>query len=373
MSSEEDFSLVDSQLSDDTLEGVQNLISNQKKIYDLLLEEQKDLIHSRDDRREMTKQFKRRTEKMTLDFQKDELSYRDQLTLEKAKVDQLKQEEGDLMRQIRQVQAAIKEEGVQNDYLREQADVIKAMPDKKLVFRGATAEADDWEMFEMRSEVIYPMEGGTALITFEEEDVAQNILDMKTHHVDLGGDCRITVESRAVELMLPSAAEINSSVCPNRILVSNLPKMDEEILKNKLEIHFSKSKHKGGEVDECEYLPDSGAVVVTFVEDNIAKGLTECEFHDVRMDKKTSHRVKVTPFLNGKITDLQTRMTTCPRTVLLTGIPHVMDRETLQDLLEIHFQKNGNGGGEIEAMLYNPLGQSTSAVFRSVSPDSQRE
>lgn len=31
----------------------------------------------------MTKQFKRRTEKMTLDFQKDELSYRDQLTLEK--------------------------------------------------------------------------------------------------------------------------------------------------------------------------------------------------------------------------------------------------------------------------------------------------
>lgn len=44
------------------------------------------------------------------------------------------------------------------------------MPDKKLVFRGATAEADDWEMFEMRSEVIYPMEGGTALITFEEED-----------------------------------------------------------------------------------------------------------------------------------------------------------------------------------------------------------
>lgn len=39
------------------------------------------------------------------------------------KVDQMKQEESDLMRQIQQVQDAIKEEGDQNDYLREQADV----------------------------------------------------------------------------------------------------------------------------------------------------------------------------------------------------------------------------------------------------------
>ncbi|RVE69936.1 hypothetical protein OJAV_G00082650 [Oryzias javanicus] len=373
MSSEEDFSLVDPRLSEDTFEGVQNAIINQKKIHDQLLEEQKDLTNSRDDRREMTKQFRQRTEKHTLDLKKDELSYRDQLAQEKKKVDQMKQEESDLLRQIQQVQDAIKEEGDQNDYLREQADVIKAMPDKKLVFKGTTAKGNDWGMFEMGSEVIYPMEGGTALITFEEEDVAQNILDIKTHHVNLGEDCSIAVESGAVQLMLPSVVEIDSSVCPNRILVSNLPKMDEETLKNKLEIHFSKSKHKGGEVEECEYLPDSGTVVITFVEDNIAKCLTETEFHDVKMDRKTSHKVRVTPFLNGKITNLQTRMSKCPRTVLLTGIPLVMERETLQDLLEIHFQKTNNGGGEIEAIVYNPLDQSTAAVFRSVSPDAQEE
>ena len=56
-------------------------------------------------------------------------------------------------------------------------------------------------------------------------------------------------------------------------------------------------------------------------------------------------------------------MTMSLRTVLLTGIPDVMEQETMQDLLEIHFQKNGNGGGEIEAFLYNPLGQQASAVF----------
>lgn len=61
-------------------------------------------------------------------------------------------------------------------------------------------------------------------------------------------------------------------------------------------------------------------------------------------------------------------MLECPRTVLLAGIPTVMEADTLQDLLEIHFQKNSNGGGEIEAFLYNPLGQHTSALFEGASP-----
>lgn len=69
----------------------------------------------------------------------------------------------------------------------------------------------------------------------------------------------------------------------------------------------------------------------------------------------------------------QTKMTQCPRVVMLTGIPDIMERETLQDLLEIHFQKNTNGGGEIEAFLYNPLGEHTSAVFGGVTPDSEDE
>lgn len=56
-------------------------------------------------------------------------------------------------------------------------------------------------------------------------------------------------------------------------------------------------------------------------------------------------------------------MVVCPRTVLLTGIPDVMEQETLQDLLEIHFQKSTNGGGEIDACAYNPVGHQTSAVF----------
>lgn len=60
-------------------------------------------------------------------------------------------------------------------------------------------------------------------------------------------------------------------------------------------------------------------------------------------------------------------MPMCPRTVLLKGIPDVMEREVLQELLEIHFQKESNGGGEIEALLYNPLGQNITALFEGMS------
>lgn len=63
----------------------------------------------------------------------------------------------------------------------------------------------------------------------------------------------------------------------------------------------------------------------------------------------------------------QTEMAVCPRTVLLSGIPDVMEWETLQDVLEIHFQKSSNGGGEIQAVLYNPLGQNATALFDGAS------
>ena len=60
----------------------------------------------------------------------------------------------------------------------------------------------------------------------------------------------------------------------------------------------------------------------------------------------------------------QTKALTCPRTVLLTGIPGVMEADCLQDMLEIFFQKGSNGGGEISNSLYNPPGQTAMALFQ---------
>uniref|UniRef100_A0A3P8TSR0 Interferon-induced protein 35 n=2 Tax=Amphiprion percula TaxID=161767 RepID=A0A3P8TSR0_AMPPE len=367
MSSDEDFSLVDDpQMSENTLEGVKAAISCYKKKHELLLEEHKELAAARDDRRDMAKQFKQRTDKLIQATKDDQRSHNDQLANEQMKLDQLKLENDELMKELQKVEAALKDQKAENKHLRQQTDVFGAVPEKKVVFTGLTANADDTEKFEMKPHIVYPMEGGTALVTFEEESVAKTILTMKEHKVDLGGECSITVEAKQVHLMLPKLVEIDTDVCPHRILISSLPKMDTEMLLNKLEIHFSKSKHGGGEVDECEMMPDSGNVVLTFVDQNFAKGLTETEYHEVKL-LQTKHKVRVTPFLNGKITNLETKMTACLRTVLLTGIPAVMEQETLQDLLEIHFQKNGNGGGEIEAFLYNPVGQQASALFGGIS------
>lgn len=58
----------------------------------------------------------------------------------------------------------------------------------------------------------------------------------------------------------------------------------------------------------------------------------------------------------------------CLRTVLLTGIPDIMDKDNLQDNLEIHFQKSANGGGEVEGIIYNPPGHTTLALFDEDCP-----
>ncbi|XP_038151138.1 interferon-induced protein 35 [Cyprinodon tularosa] len=372
MSSDEDFSLVvTSGPNEDTIEGVQALIKEYQKKYSEILQEEKELKTSISQNQDMTKKFKERTQKLTKTLTLEEASYKEQFENEKARLAALKEEEGQLKEELQRFQNEIEEEDSRNSHLMDRADVFAKMPEKKFVFYGKTGNANDKEDFEMKPQITYPMEEGTALLTFEEEDVAMKILDMGKHKVDLGGECSITVEAQPVHLMMPSRVEIDTEICPQRVLVSNLPKMDTEALQNKLEIHFSKSKNGGGEVETCEFLPDSGTVVITFVEKNIAERLTQTEHHEVKLAKK--HKVRVTPFINGKITRLETKTCMCPRTVLLTGIPDIMEQETLQDMLEIHFQKNGNGGGEIEAFLYNPVGQQTLALFGSTSSADEEE
>uniref|UniRef100_A0A8C4I210 Interferon-induced protein 35 n=1 Tax=Dicentrarchus labrax TaxID=13489 RepID=A0A8C4I210_DICLA len=345
-----------------TLEEIEASIANYKKQYELLLQEQKDLVATRDDQQEMVQKFRKRIDKLTQSEEEDQNTYKENIEKETAKLNLLSQEEPELMKEIDKVKAILEGEEAQNRHLKQQTEVFTAVPERKVVFMGSTGKACDTQTFEMEPSIVYPMEEGTALITFEEEVVAGKILELKKHKVDLGGECSITVEARPVQLMMPRLVEIDSEVCPQRILISNLPKMDSDTLLSKLEIHFSKSRNGGGEVEDCEMMFDSWTVVVTFVGNSIAKRLTDTEYHEVELQKKKKYKVRVTPFLNGNITNLQTKMSVCPRTVLLTGIPEVMEQETLQDLLEIHFQKSANGGGEIEAFLYNPLGQQSTLI-----------
>ncbi|KAL0993325.1 hypothetical protein UPYG_G00106140 [Umbra pygmaea] len=370
MSVDEDFSLVmEDNESQTSMEGILSAIQKIKVQHSQLLKEQQDLSKARDDQVELAEKFRQRTDKWKRTLEEDEIIQVRDVASERKELAHLADEQSRIKMEIQRTLEELKHEEHSTQSLKQQTDVsTAAVPEKKVVFTGATADGEI-QNFAVKPRIVYPMEDGTALITFEEEIVVQKILSLREHKVDLGSDVVITLEAKPIQLLMPGQIEMDTHVCPRRILVSDLPKkLPEDRLLDKLEIHFAKRKNGGGEVDESDMLHDSGNVVITFAENNVAKGLTDKLYHDVEFDKVKKHRVKVTPFLNGEITNFQTRLSQCGRTVLLTGIPDIMEQENLQDLLEIHFQKTSTGGGEIDAFLYNPVGQRTMALFEEDCP-----
>ncbi|XP_051745699.1 interferon-induced protein 35 [Ctenopharyngodon idella] len=366
--STEDFSLV---VDGESLDSKQKEIQNCKKKYDALLAEQKLLREGIDMNKNFAKEFKQRAEKRKVSVEEENKKYTTAIQKEKERCRNKLEEQNKLEKEIMKIREELQSLDYKNSSLKKQTEISTAVPERRVVFRGKTKEGAHAVSFDVKSRIVYPMEGGTALITFEEEDVAQKILSQKEHKVELG-ECTITVQAKPIQFLVPEYVEMETQVCPRRILVSNLPKEEpEDRVLDKLDIHFSRTRNGGGEVEETDMLHDSGTVVITFVDDNIAKRLSDKQDHEVDFGKK-KYKVKVTPFLNGEISQMMICNSECMHTVLLTGIPDIMDKDNLQDNLEIHFQKTTNGGGEVESIIYNPLDHTTLALFEEDSPkDSQ--
>ncbi|XP_051570759.1 interferon-induced 35 kDa protein homolog [Myxocyprinus asiaticus] len=365
MSSEEDFSLVTDGKA--CLEDIIKEINKYKTQHEAILKEQKIIIDAIDNSKNIAKEFKQCTLERKMSFEEDSKRHTEKLKKEKDKKSTVQKEQNRLRMEILKMKEELESLERKNNSLKQQTEISTAVPEKKVVFHGEKAQGAHALSFDVNPHIVYPMEGGTALITFEEEEVAQNILSLKDHQVQLG-ECTINVVAKPIQFLVPRYVEIDTQVCPCRILITNLPKKEsEDRLLDKLEIYFSKKKNGGGEVVDIEMLHDSGTVVITFLNNDIAKGLTDKQDHEVEIEK-IKHKVKVTPFLNGKISRLQTCDSVCQRTVQLTGIPAIMDPESLQDHLEIHFQKTTNGGGEVDSIIYNPLGDSTLALFEEDPP-----
>ncbi|NWU67036.1 IN35 protein, partial [Pterocles burchelli] len=247
-----------------------------------------------------------------------------------------------------------------------------ALPEKKMVFKGLVTNKEDANKLMLTPMVRYPLLGGSALITFEKAEVAQRIIEMKEHLVELScGEeleeferCRMRVQAAPVDILLPSALEISLARSSRSILVSDLPSLGipEEALLDKLELFFSKTKNGGGEVESREFLDDSGQVVLTFAQDGVAEPLI-ARGHIQVLIGKGKYELKISPCMSGDITNLQLQPSRCPRTVLLSGIPDVLGEETMRDTLEIHFQKSSQGGGEVDTLAYVPAGRQGVAVF----------
>ncbi|KAM4884430.1 interferon-induced 35 kDa protein [Sylvia borin] len=283
---------------------------------------------------------------------------------------------------------AIKEE---NNKLRQQKQVLKnkleelkkrvlwndpvmmqsALPEKKMIFKGLTVNKENMNNLMLTPLIHYPLPGGSALITFEEAKVAQRIIEMREHTVELScgeleelDQCRVRVQAVPMDILLPSALEVRLTPRSRSILVSELPRLDisKEALLDKLELFFSKTKNGGSEVENREFLEDSDQVVLTFTEDGVAEPLIERGHIQVPIGKE-KYKIKISPCMSGDISNLQLQPSRCPRTVLLLGIPDVLSEESMQDALEIHFQKGSRGGGEVDALAYVPEGRTGVAVF----------
>ncbi|NXW53851.1 IN35 protein, partial [Eurystomus gularis] len=247
-----------------------------------------------------------------------------------------------------------------------------ALPEKKVVFKGLVTNKEDMNKVMLIPLIRYPLLGGSALITFEKAEVAQRIIEMKEHMVELSygeeleglDQCRVRVQAAPVDILLPSALEIGLTQSRRSILVSALPSPDipEEVLLDKLELFFSKRKNGGGEVESRELLDDSGQVLLTFAHEGVAEPLIAKGRIQVLIGKG-KYDVKISPYVSGSISNMQLQPSRCPRTVLLSGIPDVLDAEPMRDALEIHFQKASRGGGEVDALAYVPAGRLGVAVF----------
>ncbi|NXA90839.1 IN35 protein, partial [Melanocharis versteri] len=249
-----------------------------------------------------------------------------------------------------------------------------ALPEKKMIFKGLTVNKEDMNKLMLTPQIHYPLPGGSALITFDEAKVAQRIIGMREHTVELScgqleelDQCRMRVQAVPVEILLPSALEVGPirlTRSSRSILVSDLPSLSipKESLLDKVELFFSKTTNGGSEVESRQFLEDSGHILLTFTKDGVAEPLIE-RGHVQMSIGKGKYKVKISPCLSGGIADLQLQPSRCPRTVLLLGIPDVLSDESMRDALEIHFQKDSRGGGEVDELAYVPAGRTGVAVF----------
>ncbi|XP_037347466.1 interferon-induced 35 kDa protein [Talpa occidentalis] len=244
-----------------------------------------------------------------------------------------------------------------------QDKILFAMPEVPLVFQGHThqgGEAPKSSVSNLR--ICYPLPGGSALVTFDDPQVAKRVLQQKMYKIDME-ECRLRLQVQPLELPVVTTIEVSSQMDGQRVLVSGFPaglKLSEEELLDKLEIFFGKAKNGGGDVETRELL--QGGVMLGFAEEKVAQHLCQIGQFTVPLGGQQVP-LRVSPYMSGKIQKAEMRNQSVPQSVLVLNIPDILDGPELHDILKIHFQKPTRGGGEVEALAVVTPGQRGLAVF----------
>ncbi|XP_004684999.1 PREDICTED: interferon-induced 35 kDa protein isoform X2 [Condylura cristata] len=241
------------------------------------------------------------------------------------------------------------------------------VPEMPLVFQGHIhrgKEAPKSSVSDLK--ICYPLPGGSAVVTFDDPQVAEQVLQQKVYKIDME-ECRLRLPVWPLELPVMTTVEVSSQMDGQRVLVSGFPaglKLSEEELLDKLEIFFGKTRNGGGDVEARELL--QGGVMLGFAEAKVAQNLCQIGQFTVPLGGRQVP-LRVSPYMRGNIQKAEMKLQSVPHSVLVSNIPDILDGSELHDILKIHFQKPTRGGGEVEALAVVPAGQRGLAIFTAQS------
>ncbi|XP_051259277.1 N-myc-interactor isoform X1 [Dicentrarchus labrax] len=267
----------------------------------------------------------------------------------------------DLLDQLRRYQDELEAKRAESTKLKQKfkfvpppVQIYVQIPDTEVKFiaenKGETG--DDCQpirgVFAIHQRPTVLLQGGQALITFEEEKVASQILKIAKCSVPCD-NISVDVKPKRIKLDPAVKFEVHLDVSRKALKVSSIPSsMPEERMKDQLVISFCRPSRGGGEVESVEYDQNTGTGQITFLHPGVAESLALIGRYRVDVDSE----VNVGPIYKYQLCKFQTYCGSPKRTILLDDIEDVEDEEDLQDHLEIHFQKPSNYGGEIESIKY---------------------
>ncbi|KAJ8351598.1 hypothetical protein SKAU_G00230740 [Synaphobranchus kaupii] len=251
--------------------------------------------------------------------------------------------------------------------LEQKLKINAEIPEKKVVFTRVEKETgkENYDsivsVFSVTQRPLFLLKGCQALITFEKEEVAEQILRQANCPV-IFDTKKINVKPNHVTLEPSVEFEIHMEISKRKIRFSNTPSgLPEEQMRDWLEARFSKPSRGGGEVVDVSYDKNAGSGQITFLNTGVAEDLTLEKNYCLDANRKIV--ANIFPSFEYQLKQFQNFYLVSKRTVLLGGIEDIQDVEDQQDSLEIHFQRPTNHGGEVESVKYLSEGKTAQVFF----------
>ncbi|XP_070813106.1 N-myc-interactor isoform X1 [Pituophis catenifer annectens] len=205
--------------------------------------------------------------------------------------------------------------------------------------------------FHLATKIPLTVNRGEALIQFEEESVAQHLIRKHNHIINLENK-EIALKACPAVLATGTTFKIQVKLSQREIYVSNIPNINipEEWMREKLELLFYKAKL--GEIQKILYNPFLQEAKVIFCQPIALNKIIRHGQYCINVFGKT-HFLTVSPLKKCDVENVQMFSGISKKAVLLTGISaEQKDEENVEDMIEIHFQKPSNGGGEVDRVTY---------------------